>query len=438
MVRPSIFAQILPFFCGSVLAFSVTIEGRMANRGHTDAAALGEDQDGDNVALIQRIRAVPTILQILCDVTGLGFAAVGRVTDKAWTACAVLDRAGFGLTPGWQADITTTFCLDVCSSCMPMFIEHAREDLRYRDHPTPKLYGFQSYASAPIKLSNGSVWGTICTFDPAPAKLDQISALAALEMFADLMSSQIEAQMVLDDSRQALQNAEKMGELREHFIAVLGHDIRNPVAAILSGVELLERRRFDEQTSVILAEMRRSGMRTAELIDATLDLARGRLGGGLPVNVTSCSSLAADLTHAIAELRVAHRGRQIGFVNEMHAVVHCDAKRISQMLSNLISNALRHGTSEGPITVLARSDLSSFLLSVSNQGKPIPGEQLGLLFKPYTRMSTEKMPQGLGLGLYICNEIARAHGGRMEVVSTEQATTFTFRMPNTDGASGMG
>ena len=107
----------------------------------------------------------------------------------------------------------------------------------------------------------------------------------------------------------------------------------------------------------------------------------------------------------------------------------CDSARIAQLFSNLLANALTHGDPAGPVWVFARSGDDGFELSVANLGEPIPPETQASLFKPFSRASARPGQQGLGLGLYIASEIARAHGGSLEVASSEEITRFTFRMP---------
>ncbi|MGI4891640.1 MAG: GAF domain-containing protein [Janthinobacterium lividum] len=194
-----------------------------------------------DVALIQRIGVVSGILQIVCDTTGMGFSAVGRVTDTSWTACAVLDRMSFGLHPGGQVDVETTFCRTVSTARVPLAIDDVAASSEYRDHPTPKMYGFRSYLAVPIVLSNGEVFGILCAFDPQAKRLGGTQILPTVEMFAQLIAAQIEVEQRLEASRTALVDAEAVGRLREHFVAILGHDLRNPLAAVFSGLGLLER-----------------------------------------------------------------------------------------------------------------------------------------------------------------------------------------------------
>src|SRR4051812_28959850 len=126
----------------------------------------------DDIALVSRIDAVPTILDVICRTTGMRFAAVARVTEDRWIACSVLDTIDFGLRPGGELQLNTTICDDIRQSLQPVVIDHVAEDDAWCKHPTPALYGFQSYISMPIVLANGSFFGTLCAIDPRPARLN--------------------------------------------------------------------------------------------------------------------------------------------------------------------------------------------------------------------------------------------------------------------------
>jgi signal transduction histidine kinase len=216
--------------------------------------------------------------------------------------------------------------------------------------------------------------------------------------------------------------------LREQFIAVLGHDLRNPLASIDGGATLLGRMPLDEQSHTILGMMRSSVARMSNLIDNVLDFARGRMGGGLALDRASVD-LAPVLTQVVAELRTARPDREIQTDFSFARPVDCDPHRIAQLASNLIANAQTHGAPQSPIQVIARSNETGFEFSVANGGEPIAAATLERLFKPFERGAVSPGQRGLGLGLYIASEIARAHGGTLSATSTEQETRFTFRLP---------
>lgn len=129
--------------------------------------------------------AIRAILEQVCRVTDMGFAAVARVTDHRWIACQVLDRIEFGLEPGDELELKTTICDEIRASGRGVVIDHVSSDIEWRSHPTPMLYGFESYASFPIRLSDGSFFGTLCAIDPAPRAVSGARVVDLMEAYAD-------------------------------------------------------------------------------------------------------------------------------------------------------------------------------------------------------------------------------------------------------------
>ncbi|RYE62739.1 MAG: GAF domain-containing protein, partial [Oxalobacteraceae bacterium] len=193
-----------------------------------------------HVREIQAIAAVPRVLETVATMTGLGFVCIAHVTDTTWTTCAVHDELGFGLQAGDPLDVTTTLCEEVRATREPIVIDSVRDSDSYRDHNTPRLYGFQSYFSIPIFRPDGDYFGTLCGLDPEPAALSDGATMSALTLFAELISRQLETDRSLRATRSDLLSERETAELREQFIAVLGHDLRTPLSAILTGAELLK------------------------------------------------------------------------------------------------------------------------------------------------------------------------------------------------------
>jgi sigma-B regulation protein RsbU (phosphoserine phosphatase) len=174
--------------------------------------------------------------------------------------------------------------------------------------------------------------------------------------------------------------------------------------------------------------MQTSALRMGSLIDNVLDFARGRLGGGLILEREAASDLDEMLRHIIAELQVGAIGKVFETDFRLDVPVRCDSRRIGQLFSNLLSNAVTHGKPGGRVRAAASSTTDLFELSVANQGEAIPPKTRARLFQPFARGLSRQHAQGLGLGLYICAEIAKAHGGALDVVSADGETRFTFRM----------
>ena len=182
-----------------------------------------------DIAAVQGIDAVPRILEVVCRTTGMGFAAVARVTQERWICCAVRDEIAFGLTPGGELKLETTICNEIRQSHAAVVIDHVAEDAGYRGHPTPALYGFQSYISMPIMLADGTMFGTLCAIDPRPARLSNPETIGMFKLFSELIGTHLDASDRLAAIEASLLDERKVAELREQFIAVLGHDLRNPL-----------------------------------------------------------------------------------------------------------------------------------------------------------------------------------------------------------------
>ena len=385
-----------------------------------------------DIDAIETIAAVPTILNVVCRVTGMGFAAVARVTAQRWVCLAVNDEINFGLKPGGELKVETTICHEVRDAREAVIIDHAAQDPLYCGHPTPAMYGFQSYISMPIFLKDGSFFGTLCAIDPKPAKLKNDGVIGMFRLFAELIAFHLDAGRRLAAAEANLLDARTAAEVRDQFIAVLGHDLRNPLASIGAGTQPLQKTPLDEKARMIVALMDQSVARMAALITNVLDFARGRLGGGLTLELSD-TPLEPVLKQIIAELQAIHPGRAIEAEFLLTQSVVADSNRIGQLFSNLVGNALTYGAKSEPVRVKATTN-GRFVLAVCNNGAAIPPATMARLFQPFARGDVRREQQGLGLGLYIASEIARAHGGKIDVTSSAEETCFTFSMP-LDGAA---
>jgi GAF domain-containing protein len=224
---------------------------------------LGESAPNflNDIATINSIEAVPSILQVVCHATGMGFAAVARVTEGRWIACSVLDQIDFGLKPGGELKVETTICHEIRQAREGVVIDHVAEDEIYRGHPTPAMYGFQSYISMPIIRRDGTMFGTLCAIDPKPRRLKVPGVVGMFKLFAELIAFHIDATDRLSSSEADLLDERRTAELREQFIAVLGHDLRNPLASIEAGAKLLLKRPLDDKATQLVAMMQSSAKR---------------------------------------------------------------------------------------------------------------------------------------------------------------------------------
>lgn len=219
----------------------------------------------DDLDMIAAIPAVGTILEVVCRTTGMRFAAVARVTNDRWVCCASRDDLEFGLKPGGELWVETTICDEIRKSGNAVVIDEVAADDGFCHHPTPALYGFQSYISIPILLEDGGFWGTLCAIDPAPNTLNNAAVTGMFKLFAQLIASQIELYRKLRTSEAA--NA----HLAETFRAGLGHDLKNTLHAMDAGTRLLAKTPLNERGQMIVGEMRTQVGRLAQQIGQAMD-----------------------------------------------------------------------------------------------------------------------------------------------------------------------
>ncbi|MGG7671766.1 sensor histidine kinase [Pseudomonas sp. WC2] len=383
-----------------------------------------------DIEAIRSIDAVPVILSMVKHLTGMRFAAVARVTDKNWVACAVDDSIDFGLMPGGELVLESTICHEIRQHQQPVIFGHASAHPIFSLHHTPKTYGLESYISIPIVKANGDFFGTLCAIDSVPAKLDEPAIAKTLTLFAQLIAMSLDTQSRLEAAKTELNSANELGRLREQFIAVLGHDLRTPLSAIRMSADLLETRTEEKRSLNLLSAIRKSSVRMGVLIENILDFARGRLGDGIPVQRKLVDDLQQTLQQTLEEVQASHPRATFTHTLNVPSGVYCDALRISQLLSNLLGNAATHGSISAPIILNAYAENDEIVISLTNQGTPISAQLMPLLFEPFSRSEAGQRNEGLGLGLYIAAQIAAAHSGTLSVTSTaESGTCFVARFP---------
>ncbi|WP_262711711.1 GAF domain-containing sensor histidine kinase [Antarcticibacterium arcticum] len=370
------------------------------------------------------------MLDVICKTTGMGFAAIARVTEDKWVTCTTRDEIAFGLKPGDELKVETTICDEVRRYDEPVFIDNVQLDEHYSCHPTPKMYGFESYVSVPIYKQDGSFFGTLCAIDKKPAVVKSDEVMGMFRLFADLISFHLHTIEKIKTANINLEDERKNSVLREQFIAILGHDLRNPLATIRMSSDILLKFAKEDLVKRQAAMIKSTTFRMEDLIGNILDFARGQFGEGILINKKSnLHDLEDILDQIIAEIETMSPDQNIEHDFQLNKEFSSDANRIGQLLSNLLGNAVIHGDHSRSIKVTATTLNDEFKLSVINGGKKIPESEMEQLFKPFYRKGPGNGKQGLGLGLFISSEIAKAHGGKLSVHSTEEGTSFTFSMP---------
>ncbi|MCP3105297.1 ATP-binding protein [Myxococcus sp. K15C18031901] len=226
-------------------------------------------------------------------------------------------------------------------------------------------------------------------------------------------------------------------DFREQLLAVLGHDLRNPLNAIgASAFQLSRAQDLEPAEQRAVERIRKSAGRMGRMITDILDFARSKLGQGIPIS-PQVMNMAEVCQAALEELQVAYPHRKLSFDAVGDTTGDWDPDRVSQVLGNLVTNALHHGDADSPVRTTVRGEVKDVVLEVHNHGEPIPDELMPRIFDPFKTPSTlststapYKLQRSLGLGLYIVHQIARAHGGHVEVESNaREGTCFRVYWP---------
>ncbi len=232
------------------------------------------------------------------------------------------------------------------------------------------------------------------------------------------------------------QYTENIGQTKERFLAILGHDLRSPVAAIVTSTRFMletaeQQGDLGQPYRKLIEGVSRSARRMNQLVADLLEFARVRFGESIPIDRASMD-LGPLTLDVVAEVRAAYPDRKFesSVTGDLRGEWDCD--RLFQALTNLVSNAVQHGSTDSLIRVTARAEGDDVVLSVANSGAQISKEQLARLFEGVNQhpISEGRDRRHLGLGLYIVDKIVTAHGGRVDVESTDEGeTTFSLRLP---------
>jgi PAS domain S-box-containing protein len=261
---------------------------------------------------------------------------------------------------------------------------------------------------------------TIISVGAAPVKDQQGRTVAAVASFRDITERKRAEQRAVDEAK-----------FRELFIGILAHDLRNPINAISTASQLLSGKGLGPAESRTVGRIASAADRMAAMVSDLLDLTRARLGGGIPLSRAQVE-LREVCQHVVEELALAYPAARIEFDVQGDTTAEADRARIAQVVSNLVGNAVAYGGA-GPVRVSLGEGDGAVELRVHNDGEPIAPELLPVIFDPFRRGETFRSPEqrkGLGLGLFIANEVVKSHGGSIQVTSDrEHGTTFRVVLP---------
>lgn len=353
---------------------------------------------------------------------------------------------GFGEPLASEREIEgVTFCHYAIASEGPLVIPDTRADAVYRYVPTVESLGVSAYLGVPLRTADGVPIGSFCVIDFEPRAWTEMDVEVLTELAAstmrevELRNATRMAKQQAEEAHVARVAAEEAARSREEILAIVSHDLRNPLnAALMSAALLLELLPDGERTMerTQLQIIKRSTERMTRLIQDLLDVARIEAGHlsveAHPIEVNALLREAVEVHLPVAdvegirlEARVSGRGERI----------LADHERLVQVLSNLVGNALKFTGKGGSILVTAEALEGEVRISVADSGPGIPAESLPHLFTPFWQ-ARKADRRGAGLGLPIAAGIVEAHGGAIWAESeVGKGSTFSFTVPLADAGA---
>ena len=411
------------------------------------------------VVSIQKVPIVSTILDVICRTTGMGFAAIARVTETKWVTCSVLDKIGFGLRPGDELKLETTICHEIRQNNKGVIIDHVAEDKTYCMHPTPSMYGFQSYISVPIIRKDGSFFGTLCAIDPKPAKLNTPEVIGMFQLFSDLVSFHLDAveQIELGESKllqereeraKALENKnaelQKMNAELESFAYVASHDLQEPLRKISTFSNLIHERDYaalSEDGKHYFVRLNKAVARMQALIKDLIMYTQ--------VKVREQIFEKKELSAMVEEVKQNYSEE----INQKQVLIEaadlCNVTVIpfqfNQLLQNLIGNSIKFSRPGVQPVIHISSSIEKGDVRVSEKLSPekdychlvIADNGIGFdpqyrerIFEVFQRLNGRGEYEGTGIGLSIVKKIVDNHNGFISATGeVDKGACFDIYIP---------
>lgn len=401
----------------------------------------------DDIARIQAIAIVPTLLDVICETTGMGFAAVARVTDSRWITCSVRDDIQFGLTPGSELKLETTICNEISQSHQAVIIDHVDKSEAFCNHHTPLMYGFQSYISYPIMLKSGAFFGTLCAIDPKPADLENAKIKGMFAAFADLISFHLQQSALLEESDKAVRNLSRqlsntIDENRQ-YQHISHHSLQEPLRKLRvfsNMVVQAVKEKEQEKAEYLALRIQSNAEKFSVMIRDLSEYSLLKVGE----DVLEETNLDAAMAVAVSQLSVQIQEKGVRIDAEKLPAIQAFPTQIEQVFYHLLHNAIKFSTrNEKPVIaiscrVLGSSDYSDQQLPYRNyieilikdNGIGIDDTQLERIFDMFSQLPTLPARLGEGFGLTFCRKIIRNHQGFIKAQSKlNQGTTISVVLP---------
>jgi signal transduction histidine kinase len=384
---------------------------------------------------ISQIPVVENMLEVICKTTGMGFSAIARVTEDSWVACSVRDEINFGLKPGGELKLETTICNEIRQTKKAVVIDHVAQNQEFCEHPTPKMYGFESYISVPIIRKNGELFGTLCAIDPKPRVLENNTTLGMFKLFAELIAFHLESVERLELSEKALQDINQQlyesNDENRQYRFISNHNLQEPLRKLRVFSNMVVKAASAENNDKVRQFAEKLSYNAQQFSMMIKDLAEFS-------NLDYMNGLFEDadldkiLHDVCAQLEIQIKLKsavvQIGKLPTIHGIV----PQLEQLFYHLISNSLKFSRPEvNPLIEITASFTSRYFeIRVGDNGPGIAPGHLEKIFDLFAKLEDSARLKGGGIGLSYCRKIVRNHGGRISAESVPgKGTTFIISLP---------
>ena len=415
-----------------------------------------EDNFKQDIINIENITIVPTILNVICQSTGMGFAAIARVTEDRWITCSVQDNVAFGLKPGDELMIKTTICNEIRQNPRAVIIDNVSEDKDYHDHHTPAMYNLQSYISVPIIRQDGTFFGTLCAIDPKPNSLKEFKVREMFNLFAELISFHLTSIEQSAENKKFLQekinllektesekreiqkqnsdiektliqkniSLEKMNSELEAFNYISSHDLQEPLRKIQLFTDIIERdeiQNLSDKGLKAFYKIRSSAFRMQNLINDLLIYSKTKFDE----RKFEVKDLTTIVNEVIEDLSEEIKNKKVNFEIKNLGTLSIIQFQFRQLLYNLISNSLKFSNPDKNLTIsitgkiingseLVSDNLSAtaryYNITISDNGIGFDQTYSERIFGLFQALHTKPL-KSTGIGLTIVKRIVENHNG---------------------------
>lgn len=412
-----------------------------------------EDHFKQDIINIENIKIVPTLLNVICQTTGMGFAAIARVTEDRWITCSVHDNVLFGLKPGDELILKTTICNEIRQNPKAVIIDNVSEDPDYHDHHTPAMYNLQSYISVPIIRQDGTFFGTLCAIDPKPNSLKEFKISEMFNLFADLISFHISAieqetksKTILLEKNNLLEKTEvekqkaekqklnaekklieknisleKMNSELEAFNYISSHDLQEPLRKIQLFTDTIEREEannLSEKGRAAFHKIKNSAFRMQNLINDLLIYSKTKFDDR-KFEIKDLNEIAKDV---IEDLSDEYENKNVVFDILPLGKLSVIEFQFRQILYNLINNSLKFASPERNLIIKVSAEITNgeleklspltkyYKLTISDNGIGFDQLYNKKIFGLFQALHT-KPSKSTGIGLTIVKRIVENHNG---------------------------